>query len=96
MFQKYQSLPKTIEAVQFTDENKDQVHNSLTGQYAAGFEDGQPILKVTTVHGDIAIIRFGDWIVKDQELGTYYPIKDDIMQKQYVSNNMFGSLFIKE
>ena len=83
-FQKYQSLPKQIEAVQFTDKYKDRIFNSLTGQYTADFENGQPILKVKTVHGDIAIVRLGDWIVKDREPGTYYLIKDEVMQEQYV------------
>ncbi len=84
MFKKFQSLPKQIEAVQFTAENKDRVFNALTGNRSPDFENGEPVLSVTTVHGDIAIVRFSDWIVKDGKLGTYYPIKDEIMQKQYI------------
>ena len=84
MFEKYRSLPKTVQAVQFTDANKDQVFNELTGQYAQDFEDGKPALKVTTIHGEIAIVRLGDWIIKEAELGFYYPIKDDIFKNQYV------------
>ena len=84
MFKEYKSLPKCIEAVQFTEKNKDQVFNELTGQYAADFENGKPIIKVTTTHGDIAIVRIGDWIAKDDKLGTYYPIKDGIFKTGYV------------
>lgn len=83
MFQIYQSLPSEIEAVQFTEENKDRVFNSLVGQYAADFEEGSPVLKVMTIHGDVAIVRIGDWIAKDKEPGTYYPIKDEVMQDKY-------------
>lgn len=50
MFKTYRGVPKTIEAVQFTMENKDRVFNALTGQYAHGFEDNYPILKTTTMH----------------------------------------------
>jgi len=82
-FSIYHSIPKEIEAVQFTKENKNQVFNSLTGQYFADFENGIPILKITTVHGDTAIVRFGDWIVKDSKIGTYYPIKDDVFKLSY-------------
>ena len=57
MFQKYQSMPKQVEAIQFTEENKDSIFNSLTGRYAADFEDGKPLLKVETVHGEISIAR---------------------------------------
>lgn len=83
MFTKYDRLPKTVEAVQFTDENKDRVFNSLTGQYTQDFEDGKPIIKVTTIHGEIAIVRLGDWIIKEPTLGFYYPIKDDIFRDGY-------------
>lgn len=84
MFEKYSSLPKTVEAVQFTEKNKDRVFNSLTGQYAHDFERGKPIIKVTTIHGETAIVRLGDWIVKDSKIGTYYPIKDEIFRRGYV------------
>jgi hypothetical protein len=84
MFKQYDRLPKQISAVQFTFENKDQVLNSLTGQYAADFEDGIPIIKVTTIHGEIAIVRLYDWIVKEAKLGFYYPIKSDIFKLTYV------------
>lgn len=83
MFKKYERLPKTVQAVQFTEENKDKIFNSLTGQYAADFEKGKPILKVTTIHGEIAVVRLGDWIVKEPKLGSYYPIKDDIFRAGY-------------
>lgn len=86
MFNRYTSLPKEIMAVQFTEENKDRIFNSLTGQYAAGFEDGKPIIKVKTIHGDTAIVRLGDWIVKEKELGFYYPIKHEMMLGSYVSS----------
>lgn len=83
MFQKYERLPKTVEAVQFTEANKDRIFNSLTGQYAADFENGKPILKVITIHGEIAVVRLGDWIVKEPRLGCYYPIKDAIFRDGY-------------
>lgn len=83
MFQNYERLPKTVEAVQFTEANKDRIFNSLTGQYAADFEDGKPILKVKTIHGEVAVVRIGDWIIKEPKLGCYYPIKDDIFRDGY-------------
>lgn len=84
IFKTYEQLPKKVEAVQFTDKNKDQVFNSLTGQFAADFENGQPILRVTTIHGETAIVRLGDWIIKEPKPGHYYPIKDDIFRAGYV------------
>ena len=83
MFEEYESLPKKVKAVQFTEENKDRIFNSLTGQFAADHEDGQPILKVKTIHGETAIVRLGDWIVQDARSGTYYPVKDDVFRGGY-------------
>lgn len=83
MFSRFKSTPKIVEAVQFTDENKNQVFNFLSGNVYADFENGKPILRVTTMHGDSAIIRFGDWIVKDALPGTYYPLKDEVKEELY-------------
>jgi len=44
MFDRYQSLPKQVEAVQFTMKNKNSVFNSLTGNHYADFENGKPII----------------------------------------------------
>ncbi len=83
MFEKYLSIPKEIEAVQFTMENKYQVFNSLIGRHSPDFEDGKPIIKVKTIHGEIAIVRLGDWIVKEPKLGFYYPVKPEIFSLSY-------------
>lgn len=86
MFEKYDSKPKQIEAVQFTNENKDMVFNSMQGNRSADHEDGKPILKVTTIHGETAIVRLGDWIVKESKIGCYYPVKPDIFPTSYEVN----------
>lgn len=86
IFSKYKSIPSEASAVRFTHENKDRVHNELMGQYAAGFENGEPVLKVTTLHGEIAIVRIGDWVVKDKNIGTYYPVKHGVFCEKYVQN----------
>ena len=83
MFKKYESKPAVIEAVQFTDKNKNSVFNSITGQKAPSFEDGSPILKVTTMHGDTAIARVGDWIIKENREGFYYPIAENLFELKY-------------
>ena len=83
MFKKYKSKPSVVEAVQFTEECKDMVFNSLTGQYAAGFDTGKPIIQITTIHGEVAIVRLGDWIVKEPKTGFYYPIKNIIFLDKY-------------
>ena len=83
MFKTYNSLPRKIEAVQFTNENKDMVRNELTGRFSASFEDGKPILCVETTSGNSAIVRLGDWIVKENSIGFYYPVKNDIFGASY-------------
>ncbi len=83
MFKIYTSKPKMVEAVQFTDENKDMVRNELTGQHGHGFEEGKPVIYVTTIHGEKATVRLTDWIVKENKLGFYYPVKNDIFRTSY-------------
>jgi hypothetical protein len=83
MFHKYKRLPNTVEAVQFTEANKNKIFDSLIGQSAAGLEDGKLVLKVTNIYGDTVTVRTGDWIVKEPKLGRYYPVKDEIFRKGY-------------
>lgn len=40
-------------------------------------------LKVTTTHGETAIIRHGDWIIPDSTPGTFYPCKPDVFEQTY-------------
>ena len=84
MFKTYEQLPKRVEAAQFTDKTKDRIFNELTGNTAADHEDGKPILEVTTIHGEIATVRLGDWIVKDVKPGTYYPVKDEVFRARFI------------
>jgi hypothetical protein len=47
-------------------------------------EEGIAIsLRVKTTHGEIAIVRHGDWIIPDSKPGTFYPCKPDIFEKTY-------------
>jgi hypothetical protein len=40
-------------------------------------------LKVTTVHGEQAIVRHGDWIIPEKEVGRFYPCKPDVFAATY-------------
>jgi len=79
----FRKKPAVVEAVQFTRDNMNRVFNQLTGAFAADVEDGRPILKVQTIHGETAVVRLGDWIVSEPELGKYYPVKPDIFEQTY-------------
>lgn len=47
-------------------------------------EEGQAMsLEVQTTHGEIAVVRHGDWIIPDSKPGTFYPCKPDIFEKTY-------------
>lgn len=83
MFDIYESKPKKVQAVQFTVKNKNQVFSALTGMYAQDMEGGYPVIKVTTIHGDTAIVRLGDWIVKEPIEGFYYPVAGGVFSKSY-------------
>lgn len=80
---KYRKKPALVEAMQFTDSDKDRVLIWMTGQVAPDFEDGRPVVKFRTVHGEVAVARLGDWIVQDGDLGTYYPVRPDIFAATY-------------
>lgn len=36
-----------------------------------------------TAHGETATFRHGDWIMRDSEPGTFYPVKPDVFAATY-------------
>jgi hypothetical protein len=46
-------------------------------------EKNSGYLILTTVHGDEAPARAGDWVIRDGKPGTFYPCKPDIFEATY-------------
>jgi len=78
---KYRKKPVVIEAMQFTDKTKDQVHTWVACNTAADFENGKPVLRIQTLEG-IMTASFSDFIIKGVN-GEFYPCKPDIFEKTY-------------
>ncbi len=71
----------TVEAMQFTEQTKNQVFNWVRCNCYADFIDGVPALKIETPQGDLTA-TFGDWIVHPKK-GEFYPCKADIFAETY-------------
>lgn len=80
--QKFVKKPVEIEAMQFTDETKDQVFNWITCTRSASHdENGDPVLIILTLEGAMTA-RLGDWIIKGVQ-GEFYPCRCDIFEATY-------------
>lgn len=94
---RYCKRPVEIEAIQLNWKNwgdvcdflGDTISPSNPGRSVDGFTDSceevAPYIEltVTTIHGEEAVIRHGDWIVREPAPGRFYPIKPDIFDKTY-------------
>ena len=80
---KYRKKSVVIEAMEFTNETKDQVYNFVTCNKSASFCGGtsHPTLKIQTLEG-VMTANVGDWIIKGVQ-GEFYPIKPDIFEETY-------------
>ena len=79
---KYRKKPVVIEAVQFTDDTKDQVLNFVRCNCRPEFdENNNPILMIQTPEGDMTT-SIGDYVIKGVK-GEFYPCKPDIFAKTY-------------
>lgn len=79
---RFRKKPVVIEAMQFTDDNKNQVFNWVTCNcYPAWDANGNPALKIQTLEGDM-IAQLGDWVIKGVK-GEFYPCKADIFEATY-------------
>lgn len=86
---KYRKKPIEIEAVQFTNDNKDLVYMWASeiqqNIYPTFNENNQPILKIPTLEGDM-ICSIGDYLIKEPfpiDWRKIYPCKPDIFEKTY-------------
>jgi hypothetical protein len=83
---KFRKKPIIVEAVQFTDGNLDEVAHFVGT--ALAFE-GRVVplhpeaVRLTTIHGDTAYARPGDWIIPEPMPGRFYPVKPDIFAATY-------------
>ena len=80
---KFRKRSVIIDAIQFTDETKDQVYNFVTCNKSASFDSdtNNPVFLIQTLEG-IMTANLGDWIIKDVA-GEYYPCKPDIFEQTY-------------
>lgn len=94
---KYQSKPRITEAVQLNWRNwnlvceflGDVISEENPGRESLDFSDAcgefTPYIEltVTTIHGEEAIVRHGDWILPEPVPGRFYPVKPDIFANTY-------------
>lgn len=94
---RFRKKPVVIEAVQLTwrtwGDVCDFLGDAISPASPARFSDApsdacgelSPYIEldVTTVHGDKATVRHGDWIIPDGKPGTFYPCKPDIFAATY-------------
>lgn len=97
MSQKYRKRPIEIEAVQLRWSTWSEVSRFVGDAISPAWhispeeasdtcgEDGPDFLAfhVTTVHGEKAVVRHGDWVIPDLRPGTFYPCKPEVFAATY-------------
>lgn len=81
---KYRKKPVVIEAVQFTEENKEAAYSFVTNlrdTWPRFDEEGIPLIAIDTLEG-LMLGRIGDYIIKGIK-GEFYPCKENIFNKSY-------------
>jgi hypothetical protein len=88
LVEKFVKNPVEIDAVQFTEENKDQVFawaTQIQQNVYHGWEDNQPILKIPTLEGFMTC-SLNDYLIVEPfptDWRKLYPCKPDIFKKTY-------------
>lgn len=77
----FRKLPVTIEAMQFTEADKNKVFNWVGGNRYADFDASKPVLKIETLEG-VMTVSIGDWVIRGVR-GEFYPCKDEIFRATY-------------
>lgn len=77
---KYRKRPVTVEAIQWTGGNYDDVRRFAGNSVSPFYRDGGPLL-IRTLEGNM-IASAGDYIIKGVQ-GELYPCKPDIFWETY-------------
>lgn len=81
---RFRSRPVEIDAIQFTGDNTAEIWDAFgTAGIYGPTEDNPDHLVLTTVHGDPAPARPGDWVIPDSAPSTFYPCKPDVFARKY-------------
>jgi hypothetical protein len=79
---KFRRKPVVVEAMQFTDADKNRLFNWISCNRSAEFDgQGKPVLKIQTLVG-VLTAYLGDWVIRDVK-GEFYPCKPDIFAEIY-------------
>ncbi len=85
----YIKNPVEVQAMQFTNDNKDQVYRLASSiqmnVYPSVDPDGNPILLIPTLEGEM-ICAIGDYIIQEPfptDCRKLYPCKAEIFKKTY-------------
>jgi hypothetical protein len=81
---RWRKKPLVITAIQFTGANVGEIWEvfGTAGIYGPA-EKNPDHLILTTVHGDPAPARAGDWVIPDAAPGTFYPCKPEVFAATY-------------
>lgn len=78
---KFRKKPVVIEAMQFTEDTKNQCFSFVTCTREPDVLDGKPVLRIQTLEGQMTAV-FGDWIIRGVK-GEFYPCKPDVFEATY-------------
>lgn len=81
---RYRKKPVVIEAMQWTGDNIEAIWEwGGAGGIYGPTEKNPDQLILTTIHGEEAIARVGDWIIPEPQPDRFYPCKPDIFEATY-------------
>lgn len=79
---KFRKRPVVIEAMQFTEEHRQQCFEFITCDHYADWDaNGIPVIRIETLEGTMTA-SFGDWIIRGVK-GEFYPCRADIFEATY-------------
>lgn len=85
MIKKYKKKPVTVEAIQYTEQTRDECIKFANATHTMIGEEGEEYetenLRIVKI-GAIMHIKLGDWIIKGTA-GEFYPCKPEIFEEVY-------------
>ena len=80
----FRKKPIEVEAMQWTGDNIAAIWDwgGTAGIYGPTEENPDQLI-LTTIHGEQAVARVGDWVIREPRADRFYPCKPDIFEATY-------------
>lgn len=90
LFKTYISYCSEVEAVQFTEENKQDILDNVEGYKKVIYPNPKtkrPVLLLSDAFKELIMVSLDDWVIKEKETTAYYTMTNKVFMERFTEKS---------